>query len=572
MTTETDDLRMQLEAMKKENAIIKERAHATELALADAEQALADAEQNPEKSKIKKNIRKLRKDALKDGKELYYPNQKATALEVCESISNPDVVFIMVVAPCQSGKTGCMTAIIENQVTSESKVNPENIFVITGLSDKEWAKQTRSRIPLLDSNVIHRGQFNRSKHLLENIKNAVIIVDECHIACTDTQSLNKIFQQSGLKDLQYLKDNNINIVEFSATPNSTLEDLEQWSKCSKVHIMESGEGYKGHNDLIEHKRLYQAEDLFIDYDAECGLSKEAEIAHNKTIQPAKDAILNLKIKIEDTYKKSARYHIIRTPHKLKCETVIGRFKEIFGSDYSYKKCFGNEETLMDELAKYPEKHTLIFIKESARCAVSFLHKNLIGVLYERIPKKPNHSVIVQGLAGRACGYDVDDLMIVYSNVESIEKYNKMVSSKFINRDGFENLKKKKTHLHHSTYTNTDEEVSVINEDSKYILETEEFDNFDDAKQFIRALGGRGASKKILNKIDKDGFIMSSTSKKMVKLFYTHVKHEARSWSKTSLFDVNVKSKQKTYSRVIVCYKDLQDINSVCFIVRVLKAL
>ena len=74
--------------------------------------------------------------------------------------------------------------------------------------------------------------------------------------------------------------------------------------------------------------------------------------------------------------------------------------------------------------------------EKARCAVTFAHKNLIGILYERLPKTPKDDVIVQGLAGRACGYNVDDGIIVFTNVPSIERYVTMVDSDFKERDGF----------------------------------------------------------------------------------------------------------------------------------------
>ena len=105
-------------------------------------------------------------------------------------------------------------------------------------------------------------------------------------------------------------------------------------------------------------------------------------------------------------------------------------------EYAYKKCYAGEEQLMEELSKIPEKHTFLFIKEKARCAVTFVRKDLIGILYERLPKSPKTDVIVQGLAGRACGYDVDDGIIVFTDVDSIKCYVKMLNSGFKDREGF----------------------------------------------------------------------------------------------------------------------------------------
>jgi len=479
-----------LDAAQKRVEEAEKLADAAEKRAAAAEKRTAAAEklaQNPEGSKILKDINQLRKIEKANGRELYYPNQEATAKEVCESITNVAIVFMMVLAVCQAGKTGCMLAIIEQLLMSNSQVNPENIFVITGLSDTEWVAQTRRRIPLLVSNVIHRGQFKRYTSIFKNLKNAVIIIDECHVASEEGMTPDKLLAETGLKDIKYLKDNNINILEFSATPKSTLADFELWETCSKVHIMNPGRGYKGHGTMISDNRLYQAEDLFIADDPAAGLSDEQEKKRYEKIEPAFDAIRKIKSVIEHSY-NYPRHHIIRTPTAKKADTVIGRFKQIFESEYNYKKCYGGEDQLMEELGKCPEKHTFLFIKETARCAMTFGNKDRIGILYERLPKSNlNHDVIVQGLAGRACGYDVDDGMIVYSNVDSIEQYCTVVASNFKVRDGYDSKNNKPSYLNPMTtkypWKNTEDEVGLdaakpvvtdkMSDRAHLILDTEE---------------------------------------------------------------------------------------------------
>ena len=236
---------------------------ASEKAREEAEERARQAEESPEKAMMLKKIQDTRREENAKGKELYYDNQAVTASKVVEAIRNVAIVFQMVIAPCQAGKTGCMLATIEKLLKSDSKVFPDNIFVITGLSDTEWVTQTKKRLPFIGNNVIHRGQFRKSTGILKNIKNALIIIDECQIASKEEMSLDKqVLEQTGLKDVAYLKENNLNIVEFSATPNSTLDDIELWNTCSEIHIME-WQGYKGHSALIENHRLHQAEDLFI---------------------------------------------------------------------------------------------------------------------------------------------------------------------------------------------------------------------------------------------------------------------------------------------------------------------
>jgi hypothetical protein len=527
-----------------------------------AEQRARQAEESPEKAMMLKKIQELRNEENANGKEIYYENQEATATEVVASIRLVDIVFQMVVAPCQSGKTGCMLATIDMLLQSDSNVNPDNIFVITGLSDVEWVSQTKKRLPFIGDNVIHRGQLRKSSTILKNIKNALIIIDECQIASKEDMSLDKLLEKTGLKDLAYLKDNNVNIVEFSATPNSTLNDIELWQTCSKMHIMKPGQGYKGHSTLIDNHRLYQAQDLFITNDPEAGLPYDYEDARNNDIKPATDAIKDVKNKIEMSYTRP-RFHIIRTPTGTKAETVIGRFKTIFGDEYMYKKCYVGEEQLMDELTKIPEKHTFLFIKEKARCAVTFAKKNLIGILYERLPKTPKTDVIVQGLAGRACGYDVDDGIIVFSDVDNVKIYVKMVNSDFQDREDFTytgQKSKKKTHLHPRGYNNARGEANVEQEAPTYTTEScvEVFNTHEEAKAYWKEnlgthIGSRGPNKP--KKTDNRGFLTTSIRADTHVYSLNEVKANK---------NVGLSEKTNKY-RYYPCYENTNDINTVKYV-------
>ena len=527
-----------------------------------AEERARQAEESPEKAMMLKKIQELRDEENANGKEIYYENQEATATEVVASIRLVDIVFQMVVAPCQSGKTGCMLATIDMLLQSDSNVNPDNIFVITGLSDVEWVSQTKKRLPFIGNNVIHRGQLRKSSTILKNIKNALIIIDECQIASKEDMSLDKLLEKTGLKDLTYLKDNNVNIVEFSATPNSTLNDIELWQTCSKMHIMKPGQGYKGHSTLIDNHRLYQAQDLFITNDPEAGLPYDYEDARNNDIKPATDAIKDVKNKIEMSYTRP-RFHIIRTPTGTKAETVIGRFKTIFGDEYAYKKCYVGEEQLMDELTKIPEKHTFLFIKEKARCAVTFAKKNLIGILYERLPKTPKTDVIVQGLAGRACGYDVDDGIIVFSDVDNVKIYVKMVNSDFQDREDFTytgQKSKKKTHLHPRGYNNARGEANVEQEAPTYTTEScvKVFNTHEEAKAYWKEnlgthIGSRGPNKP--KKTDNRGFLTTSIRAD------THV-YSLNEVKANKNFGLSEKTNKYRY---YPCYENTNDINTVKYV-------
>ena len=556
MVADYHRLRAAHEASQRALQVAEERAR-------EAEERARQAEECPEKAIMLKKIQESRAEENAKGKELYYDNQAVTASKVVTAIRKVGIVFQMVIAPCQAGKTGCMLAVIEKLLQSDSNVNPDNIFVITGLSDTEWVTQTKKRLPFIGNNVIHRGQLRKSMGILKNIKNALIIIDECQIASKEDMSIDKkVLEKTGLKDVAYLKENNLNIVEFSATPNSTLDDIELWNTCSEIHIMEPGQGYKGHSVLIENHRLHQAEDLFIMNDPEAGLSYDYEDARNKAIKPAIDAIKDVKNKIDMSY-THPRFHIIRTPIGSKADTVIGRFKTICGDEYAYKKCYAGEEQLMDELAKIPEKHTFLFIKEKARCAVTFVRKDLIGILYERLPKSPKSDVIVQGLAGRACGYDVDDGIIVFTDVDSIKCYVKMLNSGFKDRAGFTFTGlNSKTHLHPRGYKNSAGESSVEEEESPaYTTEPnlEVFNTHEEAKAYWKEnlgthIGGRGPNKP--KKTDERGFLTTSIRGDTHVYTLTEIKANKR-WG--------LSEKTNKY-RYYPCYENTSDINTVKYVI------
>lgn len=275
---------------------------------------------------------------------------------------------------------------------------------------------------MIEKQIVHRNDLKKLAKTLKGKENVLIIVDEVHIACGKKMSINNLMKELEYKDPEYLMQKNINFVEFSATPGAVLTSHKEWADegKAKIHIMEPGENYKGPGDLLD-GRAFQWKKL--DYD---------EDAREESI----DAIKELKIKIEEVY-KSPRFHIIRSSKGYKFEMVIDRFKSIFGTEnYEFKSCHSETETNIDEILRNggdphkspkeflpPTKHTFIFIKEIVRCAYTIGPKQNVGILYERYTNSPQEHVVVQGMAGRACGYDVPDDMIVYTDIPSLKAYN-----------------------------------------------------------------------------------------------------------------------------------------------------
>ena len=397
-----------------------------------------------EQSKISllSSFDELEKECEIEGTKLYHPNQEATATEVANTILNdPAVVFQLVKAMTQTGKTGCMLAVIRSCFTlagCDIKVNPKNIFIITGISSTDWKEQTKKRFPTaLKDNIYHRGELAKKlKIRLTGLRDVVILMDEVHIASKDEMTMSNLLQQTGLRDKDYLRENNINFIEFSATPNKVMEDMSLWKGYARQHVMLPGIGYKGVHHQLVNGRAFQAKDLFINFDADRSSMTEVEYTKRlEHIQPALAAISEIKQKIVEFY-DGPRYHIIRLPTGAKFDTVVRRFKNIFGDDFYHAPCHtrAKENDVQSLIKDIPTKHTLIYIKDHLRCAVTLDPKENVGILYERV--SDNDDVMIQGLSGRATGYDVPDNMLVYTKIASLERYKAVWDSGFADMKDF----------------------------------------------------------------------------------------------------------------------------------------
>ena len=199
-----------------------------------------------------------------------HDNQEKCASEIVNEFRNRKIINIMVTALTQSGKTGTMIALIKNYIINkENKIPLENIFIITGLSSKEWTEQTVKRMPNGIQNIYHRDNLKKYGDFIKKIKdkeNILIIIDEVQIAAKDNQSIYKCFDELGFLNKNYLLNKDIKIVEFSATPDGTIYDVYKWNDNSCIVKMLPGLGYTSLFDLMDpskwdYPRVYQYKDL-----------------------------------------------------------------------------------------------------------------------------------------------------------------------------------------------------------------------------------------------------------------------------------------------------------------------
>jgi len=355
-----------------------------------------------------------------------FKNQEIIGHNVVTAFKNRNIINIMVVAKTQSGKTGSMCATIKQYLEDRNNLIPtQNIYIITGLSSCEWKEQTKERMPKsIQDRVFHRCELPST--FVDEIKdktNVLIIMDEIQVAAKKGQTIYKAFNNAGLLNKQNLYENDVKILEYTATPDGTIYDLMKWADASAKILADVGDGYVSSFDLLESGRVHQYKEL---------------CCNNKNNGIGSDAVLtNIReiLSCVETF-STPRYHIIRTKNGIDQDSTILNFKHIFDDRDKYAFVNFDKDSEMNDinntLNDQPSRHTFIFIKEMLRCAKT-LNKTFIGILYDRHCKNPDDATVIQGLVGRDTGYDNNGTSICYTNVDSIVRYEKLWESQFENK-------------------------------------------------------------------------------------------------------------------------------------------
>jgi hypothetical protein len=488
-----------------------------------------------------------------EGINIIYPNQEDCGKRIKFIFNNRSHVNCLVYGMTQTGKTGCMTSLIQYYILSFN-IPIDNIYIITGLSDKQWKKDTKNRMPDgINARVFHRA--NLSKTFFRDIKektNILVIMDEIQIACEEKQTIHKTFEKCGFYDLNFLLENDIKLIQFSATPDGNINDIQDWGSYSAKLKLEPGPNYYGCKKALEHKRVKQFKDL-------------------TNIENVEE----LKKDIETNF-KTLRYHLIRVPNKRENKDgtnnqskVISNIKKVFIENYEYNKNYlkTKKEDINVILKKQPKKHTFIFYCEILRCAKT-QHKRYIGISYERYVTNPNDSSIIQGSFGRLTGYDDNGDSICYTNIPSLENYIKLWENDMDFKEGIVwNTKTtqydKKDNITYSTGTfNSVKYIEQLKEDCSEKLKEDRGEpklktwdgengqnqmiNF--VKNNLKIKGKRGPRKK---KKDDDGFYKGAIRKGLEILSTEEVNKEKR-WGFGDGPSI----------RSYPCYSDINDLNTL----------
>ena len=325
---------------------------------------------------------------VKCGAEYIYKNQKEDAQNIVDLFYKSEINAVSVLKRTKLGMDGLMietSKLFATHPDDNFALHRENIFIITGMSNIMWEKDMVEKIPnCFKKNVYHHGKLEKLKKKIQNIKNALFIIDEIDTGDKRHQRLHTILQETGLLDLSFMKKNNIKFIFVSATSINQIRELSNWGKSHSIYSMTVPENYIGHNEFLER-------DIIQEY---------------YLIDSLESSKKWIKTDIIDNYGTDYRIHIIRTD-----DTNKGYLRTVCmenGIDYKNHSC--DERIDSDELNKLfastLEKHVVIAIKGLYRRAnyIPNEWKMKIGATHERFTVKCDTSVQIQGLPGRMTGY------------------------------------------------------------------------------------------------------------------------------------------------------------------------
>lgn len=508
-----------------------------------------------------------------------FSHQTKTAKKILDDLSKLNIINLMFLNKTQTGKTGTMIKLIHLYINMFD-IPIENIAVITGLSSKDWKKQNIDRFPKkLHDNIYHRNDLSKKfTNKFKGKRNVLILIDEVQIASKKNQTIYKVFKELGYLDIDYLYDNDIKIVEITATPNGLLYDLLNWEYGSSKIIGSSGIGYVGLEELFNHDKIKQSKDL-------SGWNKNMTKFDDNVFDNVTELVLSMR------YLLKPRYHLIRVPCGDRSFEVRKNINKII-DDYELNKYFDksfeydqySEYDIRDKMMIPPKKHTIIYVKEKLRCSIT-IPKTYLGVVYERMPSTVDDGVMNQSLAARCTGYydpdiSVSDInIIIYTNILSIKKWIELWKSNFDSTDinwkspttKFSGkLDSKKNTFNHEICkkSDSDKSESIVKEIEphieKYILSEFDYD-IDKFKKaginYVKMQIEGNPKFKGKSGIKESCFLTSTTDG-----YYEHIIRDVKKVYSTDEVYTNRKAGFKkdnpTAIRHHICYSDLSDKTSL----------
>ena len=307
-------------------------------------------------------------------------------------------------------------------MVNRSDFEPEDVYVISAVNSLEWKYQTAERFQKAGYprvNVLHLKDIERltnHKHYLKmkameeetnvpveerkfttslpltplcTAKKLLVVIDEMHYGAHYGDYLHKFMDAFDLHRIDGA-NRRVRITHFTATPTNMWTMMKTvYPEHSKNFNLKHGEGYTSIVDLQSQSVLRQAKSMLPK------LTNDGEY-----VEGAKEAAREFINTVLETYGRDYKYHLVRCgggdPGVVDTAKAIGSvLNEMYTADpegyipFAWEQYVcGSTMNLKNYLNFTPTEHRILFLKEKARCAVTF-NKHNIGVMYDRVSAKSN---------------------------------------------------------------------------------------------------------------------------------------------------------------------------------------
>lgn len=355
-----------------------------------------------------------------------FPSQEAEAdrvFDIAKTSISRGTRADMLVAPPQYGKTGIILAFVMRLLKQEL-VDLDDIYICTTHSSKMWLSQTRARMPRsMCERIYHRNGMREMAELVKERRRkyggqAVIIVDESHIASQKEMTMDEVFKTLGLNE----PDSKVYMLEVTATPDGLLADMSRVGTVVQARV---NSDYTSFQLMLQEDRLRESFPLFMkDPDTKA-------LCRDSTLKQMRRFLEVIVREFHDT----ERWHLVRLPtfmygaamretiRSLTTETCVGLETRFYDMDVDSHQTRCINEVFLN---KKPTKHTVIYVKDMLRCSDT-LNLTDVGVMLDR--GSNSTSVVAQSFAGRCNGYKNHDV-VCFTNLQGINDYIRAYDHEF----------------------------------------------------------------------------------------------------------------------------------------------
>lgn len=484
--------------------------------------------------------------------EYIFPNQIEDANNIVDKFYRNNRRVISIQKKTKVGADGLMielAKLLTTHIDDAFVVNPDNVRIITGMSNASWEKDMIDKSPnCFKTKIFHHGKLSKAD--LMNISNAFIIIDEIDTGDKEYQVLHQTLMEAGILDVNHMIENNNRFVFISATMIKELYDLYRWGDLHELYKMTIPSSYIGHRDFMERGIVQEFYPLDSIENAEKWIQED----------------------ILDHYGSDLRVHIVRVTEKTSHIIQVACIRNgiIFRNHNSTDRLTADEtrEFFKDPLTK----HIVLAVKGLYRRAnlIPNSWKLRIGATHELYTKRVDNNVQIQGLTGRMSGYWRNNIeaghktgphrMSIKAIVEYEETYNDPFGVNSYQSAGFNKKKGKvyatSTMLSPKNILNLEAVgLPIIREDTAAIRLYRIYDNEDIVRDVCKILGYLYRE----TKNNSNGFKETSLNRKKEVVSLSDAIEKVQSAYGTN-------NGEKTYRTYYPCYVDINVPSSLRFVV------